>query len=418
VTLADLIPSLRSSLPHPLEPWLWPASTQHLPGGDLSVGGSSLSGVADRCGTPTQVLDLDEVRGRCTDYRHAFYDAEVAYAGRALLTVEIVRIVAEAGLSLTVSSSDELEIAERGQFPMERVILHGSDRPLTLLNRARALGVGRIVVDSIEQIEASARICSAAGPQRVLLRVAPHTSVHSCMATGQEYRQHGLSIASGAAAHAVRRIVAETSLTLVGFHCQLGSQITSVTPYEEAGRQMLALRAAVAAEHALALPELNLGGGHAIAYHPGDVPLWPWKIAAALRQMVREGSSGLTPSEPRITVEPGRAIAGPCGVTVYRVTQVNRIGDRVWLTVDGGLRDYLSPHQRGRSYTARLLGRLSSARDEHLTVVGRNGDAREVLIEDALLAADTGPGDLLAVPATGAHRRSASSLQVTAGSAS
>jgi diaminopimelate decarboxylase len=365
------------------------------------------------------VLDLDEFSGRCTDYGHAFYDAEVAYAGRALLTVEVVRIVADAGLSLTVSSADELEVAERGQFPMERVILHGSDRPLALLNRAKALGVGRIVVDSIEHIEALARSCSGAAPQRVLLHVAPHTSVHACSATGQEHRRHGLSIASGAAAHAVRRIVAEPSLALVGLHCHLasqGSQITSVTPYEEAGRELLTLRAAVTAEHALALPELNLGGGHAIAYHPGDVPLWPWKLAAALRQMVRESTTELKLSAPRITVEPGRAIAGPCGVTVYRVTHVNRIGDRVWLTVDGGLRDYLSPAQRGRRYTARLLGRLSSARDEHLTVVGRNGDAREVLIENALLAADTGPGDLLAVPATGGHRGSAASLQVTAGS--
>jgi len=102
VTLADIIPSLRSSLPHPLEPWLWPASTHHIPGGDLSIGGASLVGIAARYGTSAYVLDLTEFRERCAGYRHAFHGGEVAYAGKALLTRAIARTVDEQGLSLDV----------------------------------------------------------------------------------------------------------------------------------------------------------------------------------------------------------------------------------------------------------------------------------------------------------------------------
>jgi diaminopimelate decarboxylase len=398
VTLADLIPSLRSSLPHPLEPWLWPASTQHLPGGELSVGAVRLTEVASRQGTPAQVFDTGEFRGRCTDYQAAFYDSEVAYTAKARLTVELVRIVDGTGLSLTVCSADELEIAERGRFPMQRIILHAHNQPVSLLKRATALGVGRLVLDSLAQIDVVARLCVDEARQKVLLRVHPH---------GDQRR--GLCVASDAVARAVGRILSEPSLELVGLHCHIaapGSQLSSVTPYEEAARQLLGLRARVAAEYSVTLAELNMGGGHAIAYHPADVPLWPWKIAAALHRVVRELCAERRVTEPRITVEPGRAIAGPCGVTVYRVTDVKRVGDRVWVTVDGSLSDYLSGSQRGRRYTARLLGRLSAAKDEHLTVIGQTGDISEVLIEDALLPADIRPGDLLAVPATGAQRSS------------
>src|SRR5215467_508363 len=111
MTLAELIPSLRSSLPHPLEPWLWPSSTHYIPGGDLSVGGASLVGVAAQYGTPSYVLDLAEFRARCVTYRQAFHGADVAYAGKALLTRAVARIVDDEGLGLDVCSAGELAVA-------------------------------------------------------------------------------------------------------------------------------------------------------------------------------------------------------------------------------------------------------------------------------------------------------------------
>ena len=411
MTLAELIPSLRRSLPHPLEPWLWPSSTHHIPGGDLSVGGASLVGVAAQYGTPAYVLDLAEFRARCATYRQAFHGADVAYAGKALLTRAVARIVDDEGLSLDVCSAGELALAADVQFPADRLILHGNAKPASLLRRAMPMGVGRIVVDSLDEIATLAAVGFGSGRQRVLLRVTPDVDAHThrAMTTGTDDQKFGLSITSGAAAEAVRRALATPSLELVGVHCHIGSQVTRTAPYEQMVARLVAFLAAVRDEHGLALPELNLGGGHAIAYHPGDVPLGVGDIAAALRRSVKAACATHRLPVPRLTVEPGRAIAGPAGITVYRVLAVKHTPARTWVAVDGGLSDNPRPALYGARYTARLLGRLSPAADEHVTVVGQHCEAGDVLIEDALLPADVRYGDLLAVPSTGAYHHSMAS---------
>jgi len=238
------------------------------------------------------------------------------------------------------------------------------------------MGVGRIVIDSLDEIDLLAAL--APGRQRVLLRVTPgiDAGTHQAITTGTEDQKFGLSIESGAAAEAVRRIQATPGLELVGLHCHIGSQITRVAPYEQAMRRVLEF----SAQNGLALPELNLGGGHAIAYHPGDVPLAPADIAASLHRALKLTCAALQLAQPRLTVEPGRAIAGPAGITLYRVLGVKHTATRTWVSVDGGMSENPRPALYGARYTARLLGRLSPAADEHVSVVGRHCEAGDVLI--------------------------------------
>ncbi|MHA3704026.1 diaminopimelate decarboxylase [Jatrophihabitans sp. YIM 134969] len=411
MTLADIIPSLRSSLPHPLEPWLWPSSTRHVPGGDLSVGGVRLAAVAREYGTPVNVLDTGEFRVRCDDYRHAYRDGEVAYAGKALLTRAVVRIVEAAGLALDVCSAGELELAISEYFPPERLILHGNAKTDALLRRATAVGVGRIVVDSIDEIGRVAATARGGNRQPVLVRLTPgvDAGTHAAITTGTEDQKFGLSIASGAAAAAVRRILDTPELQLVGVHCHLGSQITRVEPYQRAVRRIVEFLATVRDLHGVEVPQLDLGGGHGIAYHPGDVPLPPLAMAAAVRTTLAAACRAASLRVPRLTVEPGRAIAGPSGVTLYTVVGVKHTPDHTWVAVDGGMADNPRPALYDARYTARLLGRLSPARDEHVTVVGRHCEAGDVLIRDALLPGDVRAGDLLVVPATGAYHHAMAS---------
>lgn len=411
MTLAELIPTLRSSLPHPLEPWLWPTSTHHLPGGDLAIGGVSLVGLASRYGTATYVLDTAELRERCATYRRAFDGSEVVYAGKALLTRSVVRIIDQEGLSLDVCSEGELATAVAAQFPLERIILHGNAKSTALLDRATRLGVGRIVIDSLDEIDALRARDAGARRQRVLLRLTPDVDAHThdAITTGTENQKFGLSIQSGAAAEAVHRVLASPSLDLVGVHCHIGSQVTRVGPYEDATRRVIDFLADIQARHGVTLPELNLGGGHAIAYHPGDVPLAAADVARALRRTMTAHCRSRQLPVPRLTVEPGRAIAGPAGITLYRVIGVKRAANWVWVSVDGGMSDNPRPALYGARYTARLIGRLSPVADEHLTVVGHHCEAGDVLIEDALLPADVRAGDLLAVPGTGAYHHSMAS---------
>jgi diaminopimelate decarboxylase len=382
-----------------------------LPGGDLSVGAVSLATVASRYGTPAYVLDTGEFRLRCRAYRDAFIGSEVAYAGKALLTRAVARIVRDEGLSLDVCSEGELAVAAAADFPAERIILHGNAKPRALLWRARALGVGRIVLDSLDDINALAAHTAGSGRQRVLVRITPgvDAGTHHAITTGTDDQKFGLSISTGAAAEAVRRVLQVPSLEIVGLHCHIGSQITSAAPYEVAARRLVEFLARIEAEHGTRLPELNLGGGHAIAYHPGDVPLAACDVAAGLRRAVRTACAHAGIAAPRLTVEPGRAIAGPAGITLYRVLTVKRAGGRVWVAVDGGMSDNPRPALYGARYSARLLGRLSAAAEQHVTVVGRHCEAGDILIEDALLPGDIHPGDELAVPSTGAYHHSMAS---------
>jgi diaminopimelate decarboxylase len=205
--------------------------------GGISVGGVTLAAIAARYGTPAYVLDEDDVRQRCREYRHALTDAEIAFAGKAFLCRAMARWVDEEGLSLDVCSEGELAVASSAGFPADRIVLHGNAKTPGDLQAAMACRVGRIVVDSAGEI---ARIAALArSRQRVLVRVTPDVDahVHAAAATGVEDQKFGFSLGSGAAVDAVRRILAQPELELAGLHCHLGSQITGTEPFEVAARK-------------------------------------------------------------------------------------------------------------------------------------------------------------------------------------
>jgi diaminopimelate decarboxylase len=405
---SDVRPGVQT---HRLEAGPWPTSTHFLRSGDLSVAGVSLVAIAAEHGTPANVLDLAEFRARCANYRRVFPDAEVAYAGKALLTGGVVRMVDDEGLTLDVCSEGELALAVSAGFPTERLILHGNGKSPALLSRAVSVGVGRIVVDSTDEIESLARVTHGGQRQRVLVRVTPgvDAGTHAAITTGTEDQKFGLSISSGVAAGAVRRILDIGSLELVGVHCHIGSQISATEPYAEAARRTLTFLAALRDELGVVVTQLNVGGGHSIAYDSGDVPLDPESLSAVLTSVLESACRRHSLARPRLTIEPGRAIAGPSGVTIYEVLSVKHTASRVWVSVDGGMSDNPRPTLYGARYTARLFGRVSPAAAVPVTVAGRHCEAGDVLIENAMLPADIRAGDLLAVPATGAYHHSMAS---------
>ncbi|MCY0939987.1 diaminopimelate decarboxylase [Streptomyces antarcticus] len=390
---------------------VWPASTTRLPDGDLAVGGVSLSELADRFDTPAYVLDEAEVRGRCRTYRDAFPDTDVLYAAKAFLSRAMVRWVREEGLGLDVCSAGELELAVTSGFPAERVVLHGNAKSPRDLEAALRLGVGRIVIDGPSEI---ARIAAAVGPggrQKVMVRVVPGISAggHDKIRTGTDDQKFGLSLADGSAQHAIARILGQPRLELTGLHCHIGSQITEVKPYLVALRRMVGLMARVHDAHGVALPELDLGGGHGIAYRPGEPVLDLTALARRLRAGLIESCAAAGLPVPRLAVEPGRAVAGPAGVALYRVLAVKRTGEKVFVAVDGGMSDNPRPALYGVRYAPRLIGRRSTAEPRTATVVGRHCEAGDILAADAELPGDIRPGDLLAVPVAGAYQLSMAS---------
>ncbi len=318
--------------PNELVRHLWSTTAQKVDG-RLTVGGVALTDLVAEHGSPTYVLDEADFRARARAFRDAFAAYDVFYAGKAFLCTTTARWVAEEGLCLDVCSGGELTVAERAGFDPARIGFHGNNKTVAELERAVEIGVGRIVVDSFIEIERLAAVATELGRStRVMVRVTAGVEAHTheYIATAHEDQKFGFSITSGDAFEAVRRIRAAPGLELLGLHSHIGSQIFDSSGFEVAARRVLALQARISDELGVALPEMDLGGGFGIAYTTQDDPSDPAQLATEMSKIVEHECRALGIPEPRLSIEPGRAIVGPAMCTVYEVGTVKAV------ELDGG----------------------------------------------------------------------------------
>jgi len=427
---ADMAPAEHPPAPpadlNALDPAIWPRGARR-DGGVLTLAGADVRDLAGGYGTPLFVLDEDDFRGRCRDFRQAFGDGSaVFYAAKAFCSRGVLRWVAEEGLGVDVCTGGELEVALQAGVDPAMITLHGSNKLTGELERAVGVGVGHIVADSFEEIArlayltedvsapGSPRSADAGGARRprVLVRVTTGVEAHTheFVATAHDDQKFGFSLASGAADEAVRRVLASPGLDLAGLHSHIGSQIYDTAGFEVAAHRVLELAARIAAEHGVQIAELNLGGGFGIAYTPEDDPADIKIIAQNLHEIVRTQCAAAGLPVPRLTVEPGRAIAGPGTVTLYEVGTVKDVdGLRTYVSVDGGMSDNIRTALYGSEYTSVLASRESGAPPMLSRLVGRHCESGDIVVRDAYLPADLVPGDLVAVAATGAYCRSMAS---------
>ncbi|MDY0810398.1 diaminopimelate decarboxylase [Kitasatospora purpeofusca] len=398
-----------------LDPKVWSETVARGADGVVTVGGLDVNRIAAEFGTPAYVMDEADFRARARAWRDAFgSDADVYYAGKAFLSKAVVRWLHEEGLNLDVCSSGELAVALAAGMPPERIALHGNNKSVDELEHAVKTGVGHIVVDSYEEIERLAAVAAHQGVrQPVLIRVTVGVEAHTheFIATAHEDQKFGLSLTGGAAAEAVRRVLAHPgSLELRGIHSHIGSQIFDTAGFEVAARRVVGLLASIRDEHGVELPEIDLGGGLGIAYTSEDDPREPAEIAAALADIVRRECAAANLAAPRLSVEPGRAIVGPTAFTLYEVGTVKPLeGLRTYVSVDGGMSDNIRTALYDAEYTVALVSRTSDAGPMLVRVVGKHCESGDIVVRDAFLPADLAPGDLIAVPATGAYCRSMAS---------
>ncbi|MFG2180376.1 diaminopimelate decarboxylase [Streptomyces abikoensis] len=415
---ADVLPEGHYVAPptdlNELDPRVWSRTVARGDDGVVTVGGMDVKRLAEEFGTPAYVLDEDDFRTRCRAWRDAFGpDADVFYAGKAFLSRAVVRWLHEEDLNLDVCSGGELATALDAGMPAERIALHGNNKSTDEITRAVEAGVGRIVVDSFQEIVRVAHIAERLGKrQGVLIRVTVGVEAHTheFIATAHEDQKFGLPLAGGQAAEAVRRALKLDGLQLLGIHSHIGSQIFDTSGFEVAAHRVVGLLRQVRDEHGVELPEIDLGGGLGIAYTADDDPREPHEIAVALREIVtREcGAAGL--AVPRISVEPGRAIVGPTAFTLYEVGTTKELpGLRTYVSVDGGMSDNIRTALYDADYSVALVSRASTAEPMLSRVVGKHCESGDIVVRDAFLPADVAPGDLLAVPATGAYCRSMAS---------
>lgn len=397
-----------------LDEKVWARTVARNEDGAVTVGGIEVTRLAEEFGTPAYFLDESDFRARCRAWADAFgRDADVFYAGKAFLSRAIVRWLKEEGLNLDVCSGGELTCALDAGMPAERIAFHGNNKTVAEIERAVTVGVGRIVLDSFQEIARVAHIAQELGKrQRVQIRVTVGVEAHTheFIATAHEDQKFGIALAGGQAAEAVRRALALDGLELIGIHSHIGSQIFDMAGFEVSARRVVQLLAEVRDEHGVELPEIDLGGGLGIAYTSEDDPREPHQIAKALGDIVTRECEAAGLATPRISVEPGRAIVGPTAFTLYEVGTVKPLeGLRTYVSVDGGMSDNIRTALYDAEYSVALVSRTSDAEPMLVRVVGKHCESGDIVVKDAFLPSDLAPGDLIAVPATGAYCRSMAS---------
>jgi diaminopimelate decarboxylase len=389
---------------------VWPIGTLRNERGEVVIGGVSIIDIADEFGTPVYVYDEASLRGAMRRFRDAFATtlpgSRVVYAGKAFLTTAIVTMLVEEGLGLDVVSGGELFVGLRAGMPPEHISLHGNNKSRDELQMALDAGIGKIIVDNVDEIDLLAGLCAnRSRPMTVLLRLNPGVDVHTHrkISTGVADSKFGLPIADGQAAVAVERLATAPGLHLAGYHAHVGSQLFDPGASVDSVHALLDFAAAMRERHGVALEQLSPGGGFGIAYVEGDRPLAPEDWAALIGRAVREGCAERRLPLPVVVVEPGRAIAGPAGVAVYRVGARKELpGVRTYISVDGGMADNIRPTLYDAVYSAALANRDGHAERERITIAGKYCESGDLLIEDIELPR-LERDDLLAVPAAGAY---------------
>lgn len=394
---------------------VWSQNAARDSSGELTIAGVPATALAEQFGTPVYVVDEADVKARATGIRASFdrefarvgSAAKVYYAGKAFLSIEVARWVTDAGLNIDVASGGELAVALAAGVRPSRLGLHGNNKSLAEIDRAVGVGVGAIVIDSRIEISRVAEAAARHGRvQQVRLRInsGVHASTHEYLATAREDQKFGIPLAD--AAEFVALIRAEPSLSFLGLHSHIGSQIFESDGFAEAARRLFALHAELL--EGGPVPELNLGGGFGIAYTSVDEPLSIDQIAVRFADIVAAGAAELGIPVPVVAIEPGRSIIGPSTTTLYTVGTIKDVlvegtAVRKYVSVDGGMSDNVRPSLYGADYSVRLANRSSSAEPALVRIAGKHCESGDIVVRADYLPADVQPGDLVGVPATGAY---------------
>jgi diaminopimelate decarboxylase len=367
--------------------------------GRLSIGGVDLLSLAEQYGTPLFVYDEAHLRARCREAREVFGDGGAIYATKAFLCRAMARLVHSEGLRLDVATGGELEIALAADVPADRLVLHGNNKSMDELRRALEVGVGRIVVDSFDELDRlEALVADGLDRPSVLVRINPGIEVHTHehVQTGNLDSKFGFPVPTGQAHDAVLRAQASDALHLVGLHLHIGSQVFSVENFLDG----LSAVAPFVREHAP--DELVVGGGLGVAYLAGESAPTITEWGTAILERCR--AEGI---DARVSAEPGRAIAAAAAVTLYTVGTVKYLpGVRTYVAVDGGMSDNPRPVLYGSGYETFLPRASTSRREMPIRLVGKHCESGDLLVREGLVPADLAVGDIVATPVTGAYGHS------------
>lgn len=380
---------------------------------ELYIGGVSSSNLAKEYGTPLYVIDEELLRNNCKGYCESFKKNknEVAYAGKAFLTIAMCQIINDEGLNLDVVSGGELYTAYKANFPMEKILFHGNNKTIDEIKMGVSLGVGRFVVDNFYEIEKINEIAAKENiVQKILLRITPgiEAHTHEYIKTGQIDSKFGFTLSNGDALDAVKEAIKFKNIELVGLHAHIGSQIFEINPYLEEVDTMLNFIKQIRDEIEYEINELDLGGGFGIYYTKEDKPKTTEEFCSAILAQADKKSTELGINLPKLIIEPGRSIIGNAGTTLYTIGSIKDIpGIRKYISVDGGMTDNIRPSLYNAEYECSIANKFNASK-EKVTISGKCCESGDILLTDVEIS-EAKSGDLLVVPTTGAYGYSMSS---------
>ena len=374
----------------------------------MIIGGCDTVELAAEYGTPLYLFDEFTLHSKCQEFKAEFSqryaDTTVIYASKAFLNGALALILKDEGIGLDIVSAGELAIAESAAFPMDMVYLHGNNKSAEELGLALKHHIGRIVIDSMDELERLAPMAEEIGHiPDILLRLTPGVDAHTHehITTGVIDSKFGIPLF--AADEVVNRAMSAHSLNLVGLHFHLGSLITEVQPYSEAVDTVIDFAADMKKKHGFELEELNIGGGFAVQYTPDDtvppISLFSGAIVSRVTGKCRQLGLPL----PMLTVEPGRAIVAQAGVALYKTGVIKDIpGIKRYVSVDGGMADNIRPALYGSRYEALVANRMLEEMVGQATIAGKFCESGDILVKDIDLP-PVSSGDIIAIPACGAY---------------
>lgn len=369
--------------------------------GSLEIGGLAVADIAVEFGTPVFIYDEDHLRTRCRE-AVAGFGPGVAYATKAFLCVAMARLAYDEGMQLDVSTLGELRVAQAADVPGSACVLHGNNKSAAELAAALDGGIGRVVVDSFDEMDRIEAIHAATGQVTpALIRVTPGVEAHTheFISTGQDDSKFGFTVSTGLADAAIARAAASAAIDLRGIHAHIGSQVFRVDSLRQSARILgeIAVR--------YGLPELSVGGGLGVPYVSGEEAPTIGQWAAAVKAGAAETGADLT-----ISAEPGRSIVASAAVTVYTVGTIKNLdGIRTYVAVDGGMSDNPRPVLYGSGYECFVADRADAARRQAVRVVGKHCESGDILVRDGWVPDDLAVGDFLVTPVTGGYGHSLAS---------
>jgi diaminopimelate decarboxylase len=422
-----MAPNISIAAMNEISDHIWPKSANRNNDGALVISGLDVRDISQKYPTPLFVLDETDLINRVQKYMKSFSKAshgskltketKIFYASKAFTSSLFIKLIVNEGMGVDVATEGELRVALAGGCKPENIIFHGNNKSVDELAFAIDKKVGLFAVDSFFEIARLAQLAIDKNVKpNVLVRVTAGIKAHTheFISTAHEDQKFGFSLAAGDAEEAVRRIVKDENLHLVGLHSHIGSQIFDNKGFEIAATRLAELALRIAKEHNVQIEMLNLGGGMGIAYIDSDAPLAIEQMSSELVDIVYKlfTTNGL--AMPQLAFEPGRAIVGPSMITLYTVGTTKKIelenGEkRTYVAVDGGMSDNIRTALYGAQYSVTLASRLSKAEPMLSRIVGKHCESGDIIVRDCYLPEDLVPGDLIAVAATGAYNRSLSS---------